>query len=501
MKFIKKHRYKILFLIILLIALLTRFYLWPNLLEINIDEAMTTVNANAIAQTGKDIYNVQFPVYLEAWGFAGQSVMLTYIMVICIKIFGFSLFAVRLPMMLVSIVSLFIFYDLAKRIFKSQKIALVALALLAICPWQILQSKWSIDCNMFPHFALFSIYFLYRGICDKKIFLYISMIFFGLTMYTYGISIYFIPLFLLISAIYLLIHKKITIKELLLCILIYFVIFLPLLIMYVINFLKIDTEISLGLFSIRYFANSSRTSDMLLFSENIFQQLWANIVSLGRVLFIQYDYLEWNATAYFGTIYHISLIFVGIAFVHYIIKKEKNIGIKLFMLWMILSLFTGIFINGTNINRLNIIWYPLVFLTVYGLVICYQKIKKKKYFLYGIGSMYIALFIGYNVFFYTSYYKDINLSGCFASGLKDAIAFLDKYDKDKYYLNIEGNYGYYIYMQMYSGISKQKIVESKTLENIDTNAIYVIEKDKFDASNFEGWQINQFDKYVVIIQE
>ena len=501
MDFIKNHRYTILFWTILLVALLTRIYLWPNLLELNIDEAMTTVNANAIAQTGKDIYNVSFPVYLEAWGFAGQSVMLNYIMAICIKIFGFSLFSIRLPMMLVSILSLFVFYDLTKRIFKSKKIALVALALLAICPWHILQSKWSIDCNMFPHFALFAIYFLYRGICEKKGFLYVSMIFFGLTMYTYGISIYFIPLFLLISAIYLLIHKKITIKELLLCILIYIVVFSPLLIMYIINFFKIDKEISLGFLSIRYFANSSRTGDMLLFSENIIGQFFSNIISLARIMFIQYDHLEWNATLYFGTIYHVSLIFAGIAFVHYFIKKEENIGIKLFMLWMILSLFTGIFINDTNINRINILWYPFLFLTLYGLVISYRKMKSKKIFIYGVGAIYIALFIAYNVFFYSSYYRDINLSGCFSNGLKEAVTYVNNYDKNKYYLNTESNYGYYIYMQVYNGISNQNIIESKQLDNLDTKAIYIIESSKFDESVFKDWQVKYFDKYVVMMKE
>ena len=285
-------------------------------MELNVDEAMTALNAKTIAETGKDLTGVSFPVYLEAWGFAGQSVMLAYIMAFFIKIFGFSLFSIRLPMLLISLVSLFIFYDFAKRIFKSKKVALVALAFLAISPWHILQSKWSIDCNMFPHFALISIYFLYRGITDKKIFLYLSMVFFGLTMYTYGIAIYFVPFFLLISAIYLFINKKVTLKDLIICILIYFVTFTPLLIMYIINFFKINESINLGIFTIKYFPNSTRTDDMLLFSNNIIFQLLQNIKTLFTVIFRQYDYLEWNATNIFGTTYHISIIFILIGIVY-----------------------------------------------------------------------------------------------------------------------------------------------------------------------------------------
>ena len=75
---------------------------------------MTAINANAIAETGKDIYGTSFPVYLEAWRVFGQSVFLMYCIAICIKIFGISLIAVRLPMLLISIISLFVFYDLKK---------------------------------------------------------------------------------------------------------------------------------------------------------------------------------------------------------------------------------------------------------------------------------------------------------------------------------------------------------------------------------------------------
>lgn len=368
-----KVKYKILFIVVFLIAVITRVILWPTLLEANIDEAMTAINASSITDTGKDMYGVSFPVYLETWKYGGQSVMLAYLTAFCIKLFGMSMFSVRLPMLLVSLISIIVFYDFTKRIFKDKKIALLAMFLLSITPWHILQSKWSIDCNMFPHFALFSIYFLYRGVTERKLFIYISMIFFGLTMYTYGVSIYFVPLFLLISAIYLLVNKKINIKELIICILIYMIIFTPLFIMYLINFLKIDKQINLGIFTITYFSEQTRTNDMLLFSSNILNQLLKNITSLLSVIFLQYDNLPWNATSIFGTTYHISIIFIIISLINYFRKKENNIGIKLFVLWFILSLFVGIFINETNINRLNIIWYPLIFFTLYGLLICFKN--------------------------------------------------------------------------------------------------------------------------------
>lgn len=485
-----KVKYKILFIVVFLIAVITRVILWPTLLEANIDEAMTAINASSITDTGKDMYGVSFPVYLETWKYGGQSVMLAYLTAFCIKLFGMSMFSVRLPMLLVSLISIIVFYDFTKRIFKDKKIALLAMFLLSITPWHILQSKWSIDCNMFPHFALFSMYFLYRGITEKKLYLYISMIFFGLSMYTYGVSIYFVPLFLLISAIYLLINKKINIKELIICILIYMLIFTPLFIMYLINFLKIDKQINLGIFTITYFSEQTRTNDMLLFSSNILNQLLKNITSLLSVIFLQYDNLPWNATSIFGTTYHISIIFIIISLINYFRKKENNIGIKLFVLWFILSLFVGIFINETNINRLNIIWYPLIFFTLYGLLICFKNKQTLIIILYAI------LFISYNIFFYTSYYKEINRSVCFGNGLKEGYEFLSNYNNSKYYLNFDNTIQFKTYIKFYNEIFNQNVLEQTSIEELDKDSIYIIKSSDIDKINVSGFTKIIYGEYI-----
>ena len=129
----------IIFWVIIIVGIALRIYNFPTLLqEMNGDEIMTVVNAKAIAETGKDIGGISFPVYLHGWG--GQSVVLLYLMALSIKIFGYTLFAIRLPILLVSIISLFVFYDLVKKLTKNQDIALIGLTLVAFYPWQLLQS-------------------------------------------------------------------------------------------------------------------------------------------------------------------------------------------------------------------------------------------------------------------------------------------------------------------------------------------------------------------------
>ena len=59
--------FKILFILILVIAIGVRIISWPNAIsQVNVDEAMTAVNAKAIAENGVDMNGTSFPVYLEA---------------------------------------------------------------------------------------------------------------------------------------------------------------------------------------------------------------------------------------------------------------------------------------------------------------------------------------------------------------------------------------------------------------------------------------------------
>ncbi len=353
----------------------------------------------------------------------GQSVMLFYLMALSFKLFGISLVSVRLPMLIVSILGILVFYDLIKRIFKNTKIALLALAFIAINPWHFMQSIWAIDCNMFPHFMLFAIYFLYRGIKEKTIYLYLSMLFFGLTMYTYGVSIYIVPLFLLVSAIYLKKQKLVDLKSIFICIGIYFLVSTPIFLMYVLNAFKINTNLHLGPITIQYFANSTRTNDMIFFSQNIGQTFINNIQSLVKTFFLQYDDFEWNATKYFGTFYHISILFFFLGIISYFKKQKQNHGLFLITLWFILSLILGIIINDININRLNIIWYPTLFFSVYGITIFINYFKNNKILKGSLITIYTLLFISFIIYFYGSYNNLIASSGCFGRQMPEAIHY------------------------------------------------------------------------------
>ena len=162
---------------------------------------MAAVDAAALAKYGTDRYGMRFPVHFTAWIGSQMSVLLSYCMVPFIKLLGFSTFSIRLPMLFISGLGLLALYCFARQM-GGRFAAVIALALGVICPWHYMQSRWSFDCNAFPHVFLTGMCLLLAG-RKRKSLLYLSMVLFGLCSYCYGIANYSVPCFLLAMAIYL----------------------------------------------------------------------------------------------------------------------------------------------------------------------------------------------------------------------------------------------------------------------------------------------------------
>ena len=486
---------KIIFWILIIVGILIRIYKFPiALTEMNCDEIMTVVQARAIAQTGKVLEGISYPIYLSGWG--GQSVMLLYLMVLCMKIFGATLFPARLPMLLMSIISLFVIYDFTKKLTNNKTIALIALGLLVISPWHILQQMYGLDCNMFPHFLLIAMDLLYTGIINNKKYLtYISIIFFAMTLYCYGVAIYFVPLFLLISAIYLVKTKKIDIKTIIFCILIFVVLAMPIVTMFAINVLKINKSIEILGITIPYYEGLNRTKDMIFFAEKPIMQLFKNIFFTLVVTLAQFDRIAWNEPAIFGTIYHISIIFI----IYEIIKSIKQRKNGILLLSVVICLFVGLIVNEANVNRLNSIWYIMIILTAIGIFDLYEKVQNKKIYKYAVTSLYIVLGISFIIYFYANYTKVVDKSICFSRGFYKSLSYVQTLDAtDIYWVNLNRDYTMKLYLDFnnsenktYKEIENQEQLDAK-MQNLKENEVILIE----DVDNkYTGYRI---DNYVII---
>lgn len=336
---------------------------------VNQDEAMAAVDGWALAQYGTDRFGVRLPAHFSAWQNSQMSVLLSYCMVPFFKLFGFRTVADRLPALLFSCGGVALVYLVGRKL-SDGRLALAVMALTAVNPWHFMQSRWALDCNLFPHVFLLAFWLLLLGL-EKRRFLYLSMVCFGLTFYCYGIAVYSVIPFLVVYAVWCLWKRQLKIRDVLLCILIFGVVALPEILVMAINMFHWDT-IETPLFTMSYFPESIRSND-ILFLNFTFAQLGRNILAAVKCCFLQMPDQLYNALPAFGPLYHISIPFMAVGVVGFTRKliQEKEIGKKTRMLALWGFLFMGVWVGATtfevNVNRINIIFYPLIFMCGYGL--------------------------------------------------------------------------------------------------------------------------------------
>jgi hypothetical protein len=146
----KEYKGEVFLFFIFMIGSLVRLFAigrFPNAL--NVDEASSGYDAFSLMKWGVDRAGNSYPVYLYAWG-SGQSVLYSYLMIPVIAVTGLTEYGIRLPMAIIGVISLYVFYYLIKNIFDNKKYGIIATAFFAICPWHIMKSRWGMECNIFP---------------------------------------------------------------------------------------------------------------------------------------------------------------------------------------------------------------------------------------------------------------------------------------------------------------------------------------------------------------
>jgi len=358
----------------------------------NQDEAMAAYDAYMVARYGMDRFQMRLPVHFTAWGFGHMSAFMLYAMAPFFWILGLTATAARLPMLVFSMLGLFAMYKFTEDAFENKAITFAVLAFGAINPWHIMQSRWALDCNMFPHLMMLGCWFLYRGL--KKLeteghvsagtpkrknkkktmrekwpikynaWLAGSMIMFALCLYAYGIALYAVPMFLFAMALYLLAVDRVKyLMPLLISLGVFMIVAWPILAMVFINYFEFSTFRVFG-FTVPFFPYTTRTDDLIFFSEYPLRQMGWNARSLSRIL-LQQDDLLWNVVPGHGTLFMWSIPFTSLGLFS-AVKSDKKMGKIILMFWFVVSLLTGLVVRGVNVNRINVLFYPLIILTGIG---------------------------------------------------------------------------------------------------------------------------------------
>ena len=450
-------------LALLIFARLYQFGLVPG--DINQDEAFAGYNAYTLFHNGRDSFGYGMPVYLTAWG-SGMNALESYLAIPFIALFGPHTWSLRLAPLILSILSLVTVYKLIHDFIKNDIFALFAMLFTGIMPWHIMLSRWALESNLAPAFLLFSCYFFLKGLEKEKYYIFAAVCY-GLSLYSCATMWVVVPFIILAEVIYFILKKKIRLTKYTISAgIILILISLPAVLFLLVNMGYMD-ELKSGILSIPKLVGFRG-------GEVSFSNLSENLDNLFKIILNQNDGLIWNTTNEFGLIYKYSLPFsiVGLGAIiapvilknmkisssesNYIIdktdnttetKENKSISLSFFLIvHLIAGLVIGALIS-VNVNRVNILWLPLILLTAYGIYFVFYKIKWIRDRLVWLPLVvYLFSFVRFESYYFTDYKNEINNNFC--EGIEDALTFVkeDLADDQSVYIAPGLNYARVLYL-------------------------------------------------------
>ena len=408
-----QNRCDLLFLLILALGVFARVWRYPAIpAGLNQDEAFAAYEAWALLHGGVDSSLHAWPVYLTAWG-SGMNALETYLMLPLIALFGPAKWAIRLPQLLVALASLFAARGVGRQI-GGRRCGLCLAALLALCPWHILLSRWGLESNLAPGMLLIGLYFLLRGREDGR-FLPPAALFYGLSLYAYSAIWPVMPLLLGLLLLYL---RPKADRHLLVSALILAALALPLVAFLTVNYGLIG-EFSIGPFSVpRLVEMRAEEISLAAVPENLRNML--------RILLRQSDGLRWNSPGVYGLFYPIALPF-GLLGLGELVRRlavslrERRIDPAVTLLiWLVCGVGLCALIS-VNVNRMNFLLMPIALTIALGAETLLRLAGR-----YGrvcaavLGIALLGFFLSFERFYFTDYAA--SLRGDFTAGAEQAVA-------------------------------------------------------------------------------
>lgn len=453
-------------ILILALFLATRLYRLSEIPRgIHVDEAGMAFDALCLARYGTDRYGLSWPVYLTNYG-GGQSALYAYLAAAAIRLLHFSPTVFRLPAVMGGLLTL-IFGSLILRRTLGTKAAWTGALLLTVCPCFLMTSRWGLDCNLMLGFTVMSLYALMTAVSSGRKRMYaLAGLSFGVTLYSYAVAFMALPFFLAPALLWLLWCKKTTITQILFFALPLGLLAAPLMLMIAFN-TGLITPFSTPGFSIPILPEyRGKELSLVHLPENL---------NLFSILF-SHDFLAYNGFAAYGTLYYLSVPFFLLGLVQAMVdawrqlpfygKKDQTgrqdeqksgaacppasaapcfpcsdnkghaaadlCGRFFVLLWFLVLLFVGLSMSGPNINRMNAIYFPLLYFTIQGILLCGNAVHKRmgKRSLYivssGVAGLYLLLFLSFARFYYQDYPQQIYPQQYFNDSLIPMLDYIDE---------------------------------------------------------------------------
>ena len=429
-----------LFIIILAIGIFSRTWDFRNTPPgLNSDEASIGIEAYDLYKFGMDRNGISYPVHLISWG-TGQNVLYAYMLIPLIALKGqLTPVIIRLPIMLAGIFSLPLMYYVGKKLFGT-KSALIAMFLMAISPYHIVNSRWAVESNILPFVFLVGFAFL---LASKKngVWFIPAFVCFALSLYAYGTAYVAIPVFIALCIPVIIYLRKVETKYLIAGLLLFGLLALPIFLFVMINSFKLDT-IHIGNVTIPRLPAEPRYESLAAVSGKAPLIAMAdNIGIMADLLWKQEDAFSWNFVEPFGYFYTYTFPLIAIGFYFLLTSfktsRENTFERWLLLSWIISSLCIGV-IHPVNLTRLNLIFTPLLFCVV----ICLDELSK--HIRYTSEIALVALSIGF-IFFTLAYHGvtyEKQADEVFNAGIIPAIEFADQNSKSAVCITEQTSFAY-----------------------------------------------------------
>lgn len=461
---------------------------------LHVDEAGMAYDALALAEQGTDRFGYHNPVYLINFG-GGQNALYTYLASLVVRIFGFSVVAIRIPAVAMALLAAVAFYFLLRKA-KGARTALTGLALLTVLPFSIMHARWGLESYLFFPMAMMALAALWLALKERKIWQFIlAGAVCGLTLYTYAVSYVILPMFLAVVIIYALVTKRMNFWELVAFAVPLGLLALPLMLMLAVNQGWLG-EIVTDFFSVpkMWFYRGGEFS-----LSNV-----ANNLNIFEIIF-SHDFLDYNGNAWFGTMYYVSVPLVVLGLVLTVRRtyrwvredwsaKTKPVSTGFLLDAMMLVFFVANFIcamivSQPNINKINAIYVPLIYFLVVGIM---WLDRRWRFSLAVIGAIYLVafgLFAKWYYFDYSAISASSDLSIRFED-FQEALAFAKtKTDGE---INVRVSVQPYIYVMLAEEIPAREFREKAVIDGLD-----VVEVGRYSFGT-KGVKVNPDGVYVCL---
>ena len=357
----EKRRERILAALMLTLGVLLRLaFLGALPYGLNQDEASAGYEAWALLTAGVDRCGKSWPVLFISWG-SGQNVLMSYLAMPFIALFGLSEWTLRLPNAISGCLTLFVFWRLAYRC-GGRRFGLLALFLLTVNPWHIMMSRWALESNLLPFFLLTGAWCTSLA-RDKPWALAGASLCFGLALYAYGTAFFFLPLFLLCAVVWL--RKDLRPVSFLVSLAIFVLLALPIGLCQLRDAMGLPELTVLGVTLPRL--TEGRQAATSVFGGGGRAMAGENFRAFLDILRSGGDGLPWNTVSFWrgGIFYFFGLPTAVLGVVRSVLARRDRAE-EAPMRFALLSALLCAFLIRVNVNRINMIWLPLVYFSAVG---------------------------------------------------------------------------------------------------------------------------------------